>query len=256
MEAIQEHFRRMQQVLKSVGTVAKTSNHNVTRGTLREYFLREFLQPILPHDIGVVSGEIIDSFGNRSGQVDCILVDKTLPQIYLGSPDHLIVLAESVLAAIEVKSNLTCKELRKTLVSNLKIKRLRRLGVQRFENGVEITSECPIATFVFAYQGVTLGRLLNLIKEFALNPPDSIPNIAECLPNSTCVLNKGLIKRDPVKITAIGNQFQLPSNPKVQNLHLEKDTLYLFLITLLDEILPSRTRKVDLGSYFKRDNLE
>ena len=106
MQIIQEHIRRIEDVLLAQSKLAKDSNHNPSIGTLRERLLREFLKPNLPKNIDVVSGEIIDSLGNRSGQIDCILVDTTLPLVHLGSSDHLLVLAEAVLGTIEIKSHL------------------------------------------------------------------------------------------------------------------------------------------------------
>lgn len=259
MNVIRAHFRRMQNVLLALASIADGSEHNVTKGTLREIFLKEFLKPILPHDIGVVSGEIIDSYGNRSGQVDCILIDKTLPQLYLGSPDHLIVLAESVLATIEIKSNLTGDELSDSLISSYKIKCLKKRGVQCYTKGsvsITISPAWPIATFVFAYRGATLRTLLDRVTLFCENYSSPKPIEASEVPESICVLDKGLLQRDSDRLIIRDGNAHLPGQVQVRTISLEKDSLYRFLIALMEEIIPIRTKEVDLDNYFSIQELE
>jgi hypothetical protein len=98
---------------------------SATKGREREYFIHEFLEQILPpvHRFG--SGDIIDSHGHKTGQIDIVIEHPFLPSLpQLGGRERLY-LAESVAAVIEVKSDLSSQwdEVEKTA---REIRRLKR----------------------------------------------------------------------------------------------------------------------------------
>lgn len=75
-------------------------------GTARELVISEFLQAAFPSTCDFISGEIIDSHNGRSGQVDALIIPAFAPRFLLAGRGG-IALAEGVIAAIKVKSNLT-----------------------------------------------------------------------------------------------------------------------------------------------------
>jgi hypothetical protein len=85
--------------------------------------------------MAVKAGVIVDSAGNKSRQQDCVLVDTRLPLIDIGSEKDVVILAESVLATIEIKSYLDSKELESTLESVATTRRLARHGQQIYSKG-------------------------------------------------------------------------------------------------------------------------
>lgn len=88
--------------------------HAGTKGQLRELFVRQLLQPILPDKYIIGSGNIITAYNQVSNQIDVIVCDKRIVSPLLFQGDVGIFPVESVLSTIEVKSTLTLDELRKS----------------------------------------------------------------------------------------------------------------------------------------------
>lgn len=88
-------------------------SHQGVKGSILELLISQLFAPLLPADIGVGTGQIIDSYsGKMSGQIDIVLYNKAiLPPILVD--DRLgIFPIESVLYTIEVKTMLNASELR------------------------------------------------------------------------------------------------------------------------------------------------
>ncbi|MCC4273311.1 DUF6602 domain-containing protein [Marinomonas communis] len=88
-------------------------SHQGVKGSVLELLISQLFEPLLPADIGVGTGQIIDSYsGKMSGQIDIVLYNKAiLPPILVD--DKLGVFPiESVLYTIEVKTTLNATELR------------------------------------------------------------------------------------------------------------------------------------------------
>lgn len=85
------------------------------RGGIREIAVSNLFQPLLPPDIGIGSGKVVDANGSTSAETDVILYSKSLlpPILYNDTVGHFPV--ESVLFTIEVKSKITSQELRDAL---------------------------------------------------------------------------------------------------------------------------------------------
>jgi len=85
--------------------------HCGTKGQIRELTIRELFRPLLPADIGVGTGHIIDASGKTSSQHDVILFDRrVLPPVVTEGEVGLFPI-ESVLYTIEIKSTLSAAEL-------------------------------------------------------------------------------------------------------------------------------------------------
>lgn len=93
-------------------TAAAGLTHQGVKGAMLEILVGRLFRPLLPTDIGIGTGQIVESYtGRLSRQIDIILYDRSiLPPILLD--DKLGVFPiESVLYAIEVKTTLTASEL-------------------------------------------------------------------------------------------------------------------------------------------------
>lgn len=87
--------------------------HPGVKGSILEILIGQLFQPLLPADIGVGTGQIIESYtGQVSGQMDIVLYDKSiLPPVLIDQKLGIFPI-ESVLYTIEVKTVLTAAELR------------------------------------------------------------------------------------------------------------------------------------------------
>jgi hypothetical protein len=90
-------------------------SHQGVKGTVLEILISELFRPLLPADIGIGTGQIIESYsGKLSGQIDIVLYDKAiLPPVLIDEKLGLFPI-ESVLYAIEVKTTLTAADLQST----------------------------------------------------------------------------------------------------------------------------------------------
>lgn len=79
---------------------------SAAKGSEREVFLREYLQKVFPAHNRFSSGVIIDSRGKQTGQIDIAIEQPFSPSFPMpGSDSSRLLLAESVAAVIEVKSD-------------------------------------------------------------------------------------------------------------------------------------------------------
>lgn len=101
--------------------------HNGSKGTIREDQVADFLREQLPGRYQVVRGELIDSEGNRSRQLDTIIIDRNSAAPFLRGRDtsEWILPVEAALAVIEVKSQLNSTELRSIAENVVSIHQLR-----------------------------------------------------------------------------------------------------------------------------------
>ena len=104
----QEFSTRLTGVWKSLvalhaGGAALSS---ASSGREREQFVNEFLQKVLPPPYRIGSGDVIDSFGQKTGQQDVVIELSFLPTLPAIAGKERLYLAEGVAALLEVKSNL------------------------------------------------------------------------------------------------------------------------------------------------------
>jgi hypothetical protein len=109
------HFIKMFEAkfnyLWSLFIATDTIKHNGEKGSLREAFVRQIIESLLPHHFAIGSGIITDFNGKESSQADIIIYDKRLiPPIFqdIGRGIYPI---DSVLRVLEIKSNLDKKSL-------------------------------------------------------------------------------------------------------------------------------------------------
>jgi hypothetical protein len=133
--------------------------HNASRGAARELFIKDFLIPFLPPNVGVGTGEIINHRGERSNQIDIVLYNRgRLPPVLLGTGDLGIFPWECVIATIEVKSQLTAEEVRSSILNAYSIRRV----VHSLEENYMLVSgkrllelrswHFPIPAYIFAFE--------------------------------------------------------------------------------------------------------
>lgn len=132
---------------------AQVFKHTVLRGTARENPLGQFLAKRLPSTYGVCSGEVVDYKDSHSTALDLIIYDQACSAPL--AEDPYLMPAESVLAAIEVKTKLSKEELKKCFIAANSIRKLRpfkRKFVGAREGGAAVAeNEYRCMYTVFAY---------------------------------------------------------------------------------------------------------
>lgn len=134
--------------------------HNGVKGTQVEGAFRGFLRRHLPDSIGITSGEIVDIYGGRSGQLDLILYDKARTPMLFGdkdSADHSVPV-EGAIAAVEVKSHLKKAMLPDLIRSCRRVKALKKEAyfetpvTYRYARYGREYSDLPVYYTVFAFE--------------------------------------------------------------------------------------------------------
>ena len=100
-----------------VGLVAQAKaltelKHKLTKGELREIFLKGLLEDFLPNYLSVGSGVIINNQGDQSHATDIVIYDNRILPPLLNSGDLNVYPIEALVSTIEVKSFLNLPALK------------------------------------------------------------------------------------------------------------------------------------------------
>ncbi|MCK4821019.1 hypothetical protein KA005_34960 [bacterium] len=261
MIEIRDQFRKISGVLSALAGQASGTGHSGTTGQIRELIIHKFLRPHLPATIEIKSGVIFDSGGNRSSQQDCVLIDNRLPLIDIGSDTASIIIAESVIATIEVKSFLNKDELLSAVKSSAKTKLLVRKGSQHYKKGNALIISpvpLPILTYIFAYDGNELNTLQDHLIDFTTTSLNGHKFKSRDIPEAICILKRGVLYRSSLMPKVVGNEVKLPDYSKIQlqSRQYRKDALLAFYRRLIDDVIPVRMANYDFDAYYSNSDLE
>ncbi|AAQ60496.1 DUF6602 domain-containing protein [Chromobacterium violaceum] len=167
--------------------------HRTIKGHLNEIAVANWIRPLLPGSVGVTTGEVIDSEGGRSRQVDVLLYDIATTSRFLSRGDADVLPIESVYGAIEVKTYLNKAEIENAFENMKAIKALKKIAYH--PNFVSTTKYLygresmywPQQFFVFAYESDGLDTVLGHVER--LNNTQPIDQRIDLV----CILDKGLI---------------------------------------------------------------
>jgi len=156
---VYEYFKRSADILLAEFARSKNQNAADNLGANRESFCNNFLIKNLPTKLSLGSGEIWDSNGTKTGQLDSVIFREDAPKLSFGEREAY--LAEGVFAVIEIKSNLTRQKL---IESGTSLERVKNLNIK----GGAVISSGPLINrplrIVFSYKGATIDTLLDEIK--------------------------------------------------------------------------------------------
>lgn len=224
-----DYFDKKADALISLSKLNSIQRSAVNIGSNREIFLNKFLKRSLPSKLVIREGEIWDHNGNKTDQLDTIIVRDDCPCLDFGGKDAF--LAEGVFAVIEIKSKLNSNEFvraGKTL-ENVKNLDISKKGVAMRASG---TIDRPLR-IIFSYEGIKWDNLRKII----------IKNNWENLFDLICILDKGVILTK-------GRCFGWDTEHDLYLLENKASSLaflYYYLVFYGSNIL---IRRVDIGSYF------
>jgi hypothetical protein len=98
--------------------------HTGVQGQIREILVRELFRPLLPPDIGVGTGQLIDRCNNLSPETDIILFDRRLAPPMMLNESLGFFPIESCLFVVEVKTTLDSEKLRNSHRDALRIRKI------------------------------------------------------------------------------------------------------------------------------------
>ncbi|MEY3480338.1 MAG: hypothetical protein RIQ71_1113 [Verrucomicrobiota bacterium] len=177
---------------------------NAAIGSERETFLREFLGKVFPSHYRFTSGAITDSTGSISGQIDIAVEYPFLPSFPMPASGERLLLAESVAAVIEVKSDLSGQwgQVQSTIRALRPLRRKWKGTVGLIGGGIRFGSgsETPVPTIAVGYTGHTTidGLKQRLDTTIEQERPD-----AAFVVQSGCFVGFGMKASGPLGIYAL-----------------------------------------------------
>lgn len=144
--------------------------HRGNRGDAAEVAVRELLSDHLSRRFDVGQGEIIDTNGTRSRQMDVVVATDDHP-FRVPASDPGLYIVEGVYAAGEIKTALTTTELDDVFLKARSVKELQKAhvaGAMVFANSAEHTRwvEGPPPFFAFAYESkIAVDTLLRMLTD-------------------------------------------------------------------------------------------
>ena len=106
MNYLQGHFERIEKRLTAEGELARSFDHSLHKGHIREAFVREFLGETISELWGVGTGEVLGSTeaSSRQRQIDVVIHNRRYPKISLSAGTDLFFL-ETISSFVEIKSS-------------------------------------------------------------------------------------------------------------------------------------------------------
>lgn len=167
-----DFFYKKTEALLALYNLSGEQKSSINIGDNREIFLNKFLKGSLPKKLSIEKGEIWDKKGNKTEQLDSIIIRDDCPALDFEGKN--VYLAEGVFAAIEIKSNLDSTQ-------------LKRAG-----KNLETKDRAVITT------GLRLNRPLRLVFSYKGAKWDTLKSIIDQnnwtdLFDMICILGKGVI---------------------------------------------------------------
>lgn len=219
--------------------------HSGSKGTVREGGVQSFLADYMPRTVDVVgSGEIVAATGEVSGQCDVMVLDAEAPPLW-AHKEYRIVPAECCYATIEVKSNLTRDELRKSWEAANLVKSLPRRAYLPDTALTTTPSGAALApqVHVFAYSGISMSAVGEELAELAQRDPGLTQGV-----DSVCILDQGMLTWLELDIAGAGAR---RPGSRVAAYKAPPGEVLLYLTTTLSKYLAVATRgpRFDLTGY-------
>jgi hypothetical protein len=227
-------------------------SHNLTKGEVAEEIVRRFLRERLPSSIEIAKGQIIDSRGQLSKQLDVIIYDAGhTPILYTSDEkDNRLVPSEGVLAVIEVKSHVDPSNVPGIIANMTSVKSLDKsayyptAGLTNVINMYGHTYyHFPTLYFLFAYD---VGNFAAVALAFgALLSQLDVDKRIDC----GCVLNKGVL----VNQAPSGIIDGIPGPDTTMRGYPTENALLLFYLLITRFLFQAQMRPVELRRYMPDD---
>lgn len=137
-----------------------TLSHPGLKGAAFEGTVKQFFRQYLPDRLGVATGQLVDSTGSLSKQLDVVIFDKSKTPILYENNGVQVIPVECVYAVIEVKARLDASELPSIHANMLSVKSLKKTAYYDGESVIVETNNLygqkwrhwPTNYFVFGFE--------------------------------------------------------------------------------------------------------
>lgn len=221
-----------EQMVVDINTARKAIEHRGIKGEIFEDTFKSFLRKYLPGSLDISTGQIVDTNGKSSKQLDVIISDNAKTPIFYrhneGGKEIRVMPVEGVYAVIEVKARLDKSEIDNIFENMISVKNLEKKAfvrnIMRVNHYGKMWDIWPIHYYVFAYDSTDLEELTSYIHN---------KNVEKNLPinqriDTICILKKALITN---KCTN-GKFDALPQEGSILSIiHTEESLLAFYTLT-------------------------
>jgi len=262
---IQCHLSAIENSILELSKIQYNAGHSVHKGTPRELFIKNFLENHLGKTVSFGSGEIIDSRSQQKesrNQHDIVIYRNEFPRLDFHGGITAF-LAESVVATIEVKSNIDFKGLKVAFVSAMRCKNMIR---NYFDGLTNLYFPQKILNYIVSYDGPQrvetvykwIKRLESELEfQYQMMPASKEKRIDICSPglDGVFILGKGFIHFDNFMIDCVHRNIRA-DNPSMKWVMVTSETANLLVLFLnLSQIICSYPQKaIQLIPYLKEMN--
>jgi hypothetical protein len=237
-----------QEMTLSLAKIRTAMSHNLSKGEAAEETVRRFFRRYLPHSLGVTSGQVVDSTGQRSRQLDVIIYDLARTPILFTSDEdgHQLVPVEGVIAVVEVKSQVQPSDMESVVTNMLSVKRLSKSAYVP-QGMIQETMRVhgrewdyfPTLYFLFAYEsGDLVGINRALAQQLTGLPEHERVDMA-------CLLSKGVL----INATTGGTFDAVPSPGSRLSSYETRNALLVFYLSISTYLLQAKTRPIMVVRY-------
>lgn len=173
--------------------------HNLSTGQALEEAVRVFLRKHLHSGLGITQGQVIDTAGNVTKQLDVIVYDaQSTPMLFTSEDEgHQLVPVEGVVGVVEVKATISASSLPAIIANMQSVKSMTKSAYHQPTRQALITNtytmfgdeleHFPIVYSLFAFESSEMENLVRAFRKLndVLPPSQRIDN--------TCLLDRGLI---------------------------------------------------------------
>lgn len=218
-------------------TIRAALEQSGDKGTALEKTVIEFLRPYIPKNLGITSGEIADSDGNSTKQMDVIIYDETKAPLLYDVGDIRVIPIECVYAVIEVKANIASQDDVDDIFEKMSsVKRLQKTAYYPDKSGIIHSVSIygkdwiiwPVHFFAFAMDSMNIDTLADKIDQKHKQEKSEVDKRIDAV----CVLEKGIIFN---KLS--GGTYNALPEPNSEIVYHESENPLMFFYVLISRYL-------------------
>lgn len=224
-----------EQMRRDFSKAQNALQHAGLKGDANEKVFRQFLQTYLPRSLDVITGVLVDSFGNQSRQLDVVICDAAKTPIFFKAENVRVIPVECAYAVFEVKACLSSPELKIAYENMKSVKSLKKVAYfNPNKGGVAYTYNLygkdwdywPLHHFVFSFDSPGLKTVRDNLE--SLQNQNAVHERIDMVG----VLNKGVV----LNRMSDGNFYSLPT-PNSKLIYTETERSLLLFFTLVSIVL-------------------
>lgn len=230
--------------------------HSGMKGAAFEDTVRGFLENHLPSSLAVCTGQLFDSTGAQSNQLDVIIYDRHATPVLYRTGEIQVIPIECAYAVIEVKAQLSPSTIPGIIENMLSVRKLVKSACYWFSDGEIILTRhnlygqewdiWPVHYFVFAFESSEVDAIGQRITDEHESRKLPLPSRIDCV----CILDRAVfLNRHPD-----GSQDALPG-PDTTFAYYETPKALLLFYTLIAHYLNQATLpRFRFSDYIKNVN--